>query len=419
MPAVVGREGGDQPPALPVGSGTAAGQEEGDRADRRLRRRRCAAAASGARRPGEGASCASRRGGRPGRDPRPRRRGGARPSWTSLERIGVLAHERPDPRLRRARRRRGRPRLARDAGLRPAARRPLGGAPVEAVLFGDAAARPGRGARRPRGRLAHVVADAALAEAYAPAAWGRRWRARRARRGGGSGPRHGPRRRGAGPRGGPARAADGGQRPGGTPGASWSAHPPALGRQPPRGRRARCARPLPDDGAPRRRRWTSGAGAGRDRRVRSRRAVSAADLAGPGHRPRGRRRGLGLARRREGRRRRRARRGLGGGVLASSRSSPDCSAPPSACRARSRATAGGRTPSRSARPAQRIAPDLYIACGISGAIQHIVGCKAAKRILAINTDAESPIMGVADYAVIGDLHAVVPAISAEIRRRRG
>ena len=67
----------------------------------------------------------------------------------------------------------------------------------------------------------------------------------------------------------------------------------------------------------------------------------------------------------------------------------------------------------------RIAPDLYIVCGISGAIQHIVGCKAAKRILAINTDAESPIMSVADYAVIGDLHQVVPAVSAEIRRRRG
>ena len=66
----------------------------------------------------------------------------------------------------------------------------------------------------------------------------------------------------------------------------------------------------------------------------------------------------------------------------------------------------------------RIAPDIYIACGISGAIQHMVGSKSAKRILAINTDAESPIMSVADYAVIGDLHAVVPAISAEIRRRR-
>ncbi|MBI3750832.1 MAG: electron transfer flavoprotein subunit alpha/FixB family protein [Chloroflexi bacterium] len=67
----------------------------------------------------------------------------------------------------------------------------------------------------------------------------------------------------------------------------------------------------------------------------------------------------------------------------------------------------------------RIAPDLYIACGISGAIQHIVGCKAAKRILAINTDPDSPIMSVADYAVIGDLGAVVPAISAELRRRAG
>ncbi|HEX5014397.1 MAG TPA: electron transfer flavoprotein subunit alpha/FixB family protein [Candidatus Limnocylindrales bacterium] len=67
----------------------------------------------------------------------------------------------------------------------------------------------------------------------------------------------------------------------------------------------------------------------------------------------------------------------------------------------------------------RIAPDLYIACGISGAIQHIVGARAAKRILAINTDAEAPIMSVADYAVIGDLHQVVPAISAEVRRVTG
>jgi electron transfer flavoprotein alpha subunit len=67
----------------------------------------------------------------------------------------------------------------------------------------------------------------------------------------------------------------------------------------------------------------------------------------------------------------------------------------------------------------RIAPDLYIACGISGAIQHIVGCKAAKRILAINTDPDAPIMDVADYAVIGDLHQVLPAITAEVRRRRG
>ena len=67
----------------------------------------------------------------------------------------------------------------------------------------------------------------------------------------------------------------------------------------------------------------------------------------------------------------------------------------------------------------RIAPDLYIACGISGAIQHIVGCKAAKLILAINTDRDAPIMSRATWAVIGDLHAIVPAINTEIRRFRG
>jgi electron transfer flavoprotein alpha subunit len=64
----------------------------------------------------------------------------------------------------------------------------------------------------------------------------------------------------------------------------------------------------------------------------------------------------------------------------------------------------------------RIAPDLYIACGISGAIQHIVGCKAAKRILVINKDPEAPIFGHAAYAVIGDVHTIVPAITEEIRR---
>ena len=67
----------------------------------------------------------------------------------------------------------------------------------------------------------------------------------------------------------------------------------------------------------------------------------------------------------------------------------------------------------------RIAPELYIACGISGAIQHMVGARTAKRILAINTDAEAPMVTQATYAVIGDLHAVVPAINAEIRRTTG
>jgi len=64
----------------------------------------------------------------------------------------------------------------------------------------------------------------------------------------------------------------------------------------------------------------------------------------------------------------------------------------------------------------KIAPDIYIACGISGATQHMAGCKGAKAILAINTDPEAPILASADYAVIGDLHEVVPAISAELRK---
>jgi electron transfer flavoprotein alpha subunit len=67
----------------------------------------------------------------------------------------------------------------------------------------------------------------------------------------------------------------------------------------------------------------------------------------------------------------------------------------------------------------RIAPDLYMACGISGAIQHWVGAMASKKILAINTDPEANMVTKADYAVIGDLHKVIPAVSAEIRRRKG
>jgi electron transfer flavoprotein alpha subunit len=67
----------------------------------------------------------------------------------------------------------------------------------------------------------------------------------------------------------------------------------------------------------------------------------------------------------------------------------------------------------------KISPEIYIACGISGATQHMAGCKGAKRLLAINPDGEASIFASADYGVTGDLHEVVPAISAEIRRVRG
>ena len=66
----------------------------------------------------------------------------------------------------------------------------------------------------------------------------------------------------------------------------------------------------------------------------------------------------------------------------------------------------------------RIAPEIYIASGISGAIQHWVGAMGSKHILAINIDPEANMVVKADWAVIGDLHQVIPAISAEIRRRR-
>jgi electron transfer flavoprotein alpha subunit len=67
----------------------------------------------------------------------------------------------------------------------------------------------------------------------------------------------------------------------------------------------------------------------------------------------------------------------------------------------------------------KIAPEIYIACGISGATQHMAGCKGAKKILAVNTDPDASIMASADYAVIGDLHEIVPAVSSALRKARG